>query len=135
MKIKGRRISGGKATGEVLISPEPITFLGGVDPDTGIARERGHPLEGRNVRGKVLVFPKGKGSTVGSYTLFEMKKKNNAPAAIINRSAEQIVAMGAIISGIPMMDQLEKDPLDILKDGQKVTVDADKGYVLLEGYL
>ncbi|HDN80985.1 MAG TPA: DUF126 domain-containing protein, partial [Chloroflexi bacterium] len=62
--LKGRIIRGGKAKGEALVSPEPIGFLGGVDPETGVVVERGHPLEGQRVSGRVLVFPTGKGSTV-----------------------------------------------------------------------
>ena len=104
-EIKARSISRGKASGEALISREPIGFLGGVDPETGVVMEKGHPLEGRCIAGKVLVFPHGKGSTVGSYVMLQLAKNNKAPAAIINTSAEPIIAVGAIISGIPMVDE------------------------------
>jgi predicted aconitase with swiveling domain len=78
-----------------------------VDPDTGIVIERGHPLEGRCVTGRVLVFPTGKGSTVGSYTLYRLARNGRAPAAIVNATSEAIVAVGAIIAGIPMVDQID----------------------------
>jgi uncharacterized protein len=129
MEIKARSIARGKASGEALISPAPIGFLGGVDPATGNVMEKGHPLEGKNIAGKVLVFPNGKGSTVGSYVMLELAKNGKAPAAIINVSAEPIIAVGAIISKIPMVDRAEKDIYSILKDGQKVTVDGDKGTI------
>jgi predicted aconitase with swiveling domain len=90
-----------------LVSPEPIGFLGGVDPDTGIVVEPGHPLEGESVAGRVLVFPTGKGSTVGSYTLYRLARNGVGPAAIINAESEPIVAVGAIISDIPMVDQID----------------------------
>ena len=129
--MKGRIISKGKAEGEVIISSEPISFYGGVDPTTGVITEKGHPLEGKSVKGKVLVFPHGKGSTVGSYAIYRMKKNGVAPIAIINRECETIVAVGAIIAEIPTMDKLEKDPFEILKDGQRVLVDALNGKLIV----
>ncbi|MEM3953084.1 MAG: DUF126 domain-containing protein, partial [Nitrososphaerota archaeon] len=70
MKVKGRVIKKGKVRGEALRSTQPISFLGGVDPETGIVIEKGHELEGRSIAGKILVFPRGKGSTVSSYILY-----------------------------------------------------------------
>ena len=84
MKWQGRTIYRGKVAGEALVSHMGISFFGGVDPDTGIVVERGHELEGQSVSGKVLVFPTGKGSTVGSYTLYRLKHAGKAPAAIVN---------------------------------------------------
>jgi predicted aconitase with swiveling domain len=90
-----------------LVSPEPIGFLGGVDPETGVVIESGHPLEGESVAGRVLVFPTGKGSTVGSYTLYRLARNGVGPAAIVNAESEPIVAVGAIISDIPMVDRVD----------------------------
>lgn len=132
MEITARSISRGKASGEALLSGEPIGFLGGVDPESGAVIEKGHPLEGKNIAGKVLVFPNGKGSTVGSYVMLQLAKNGKAPAAIINVSAEPIIVVGAIISGIPMVDHPEKDIYKLLKDGQTVKVDGEKGLILLE---
>jgi hypothetical protein len=105
--LRGRVIKDGQARGRALVSPEPIGFLGGVDPETGIVVEGGHPLEGQCVAGRVLVFPTGKGSTVGSYTLYRMARAGTAPAAIVNAESEAIVALGAIMAGIPMVDQID----------------------------
>jgi len=130
MQIKGRIISKGTAKGSVLLSKDPLSFLGGVDPKTGIVIEKGHSLEGKSIVGKILVFPRGKGSTVGSYMLLQLKKNNTAPAGIINLEAEPIIAVGAIISKIPMLDRLEKNPFEVLKDGQEIELNADKGFIL-----
>lgn len=129
--VRGRKISGGVANGPVLLSHEPISFFGGVNPDTGVVTERGHELEGTSVKGQVLVFPHGKGSTVGSYTLYRMKQNNVAPVAIINVECEPIVAVGAIISDIPTLDSLEKDPFTFLKNGRILKVDANNSSVEL----
>jgi predicted aconitase with swiveling domain len=107
IELTGRVIKGGQTAGEALVSLEPIGFFGGVDPETGVLIEAGHPLEGACVTGRVLVFPTGKGSTVGSYTLYRMEKNGVAPAAIINTESDPIVAVGAIISEIPMVDRVE----------------------------
>ncbi|MFA5077435.1 MAG: DUF126 domain-containing protein [Candidatus Micrarchaeia archaeon] len=130
MQVKGRIIARGKGKGKVLISKDAISFLGGVDPKTGVVIEKGHALEGKCIAGTVLVFPRGKGSTVGSYVILQLKKNGKAPAAIINAEAEPIIAVGAIISKIPMLDKLEKDPFASFRDGQEAEVDADKGAVV-----
>ena len=126
MILVGRVIKDGQARGRALVSPEPIGFLGGVDPETGIVVEGGHPLEGQCVAGRVLVFPTGKGSTVGSYTLYRMSREGSAPVAIINADSEAIVAVGAIISNIPMVDQIDVAQIKtgdwVVLDGKYVTV-------------
>ncbi len=123
--IKCRKISRGKAKGEVISSHEPLSFLGGVDPNTGNVIDRGHQLYKQNISGKILVIPSGKGSTVGSYVIFQMAKNNTAPLAIIAMEAEPIIATGAIMASIPMVDHPEEDILEILTDGDLVEVDAD----------
>lgn len=131
IKFKGRIISRGYAKGEALISRDPISFLGGVDPKTGVVVEEHHVLTGKTIKGKILVFPYGKGSTVGSYVMYQLKKNGVAPAAIINLETEPIVAVGAIISEIPLMDMLEKNPYEFLRDGDPVLVNGNSGYVEL----
>ena len=124
--ITGRSISRGRGTGKLLVSPEPISFLSGVDPETGRVVEKGHPLEGTSVAGTVLAFPYGKGSTVGSYVLYALSRNGHAPAAIVNTEAEPIIATGAIIGNIPMIDR-PNVPLNRMKTGTQVSVDGDEG--------
>lgn len=107
MKLQGRSIAKGTAKGELLITDKPISFLGGVDPKTGIIIDENHPLHGVCIAGKVFVFPFGKGSTVGSYILYALAKNHVAPAAIINEKCETIIAAGAIIGNIPAIDMVE----------------------------
>ena len=107
MELKGRIISKGNAQEEALATSQPISFYGGVDPNTGEIIEKGHELQGKSVKGKILVFPNGKGSTVGSYTLYRMKKNGVAPAGMINKECETVVAVGAIISEIPCVDKID----------------------------
>jgi hypothetical protein len=121
-QLKGRIIYKGKAEGETLVTSQPISFYGGVDPNTGVVLEKGHELQGISVKGKILVFPQGKGSTVGSYTLYRMKKNNTAPAAIINEETETIIAVGAIISEIPTIDKID---VSKIKTGNKVSIEND----------
>lgn len=126
MILKGRKISKGIAEGEVLKSTSPISFLGGIDPKTGIVLDKNSNAFGKSIKDKIFVFPMGKGSTVGSYVIYQLKKNGVAPIAIINKEAETIVAVGAIISDIPMVDKIE---LDIIEDGKKIRVDGDRGIV------
>jgi uncharacterized protein len=119
-QLKGRIIYKGKAEAEALVTTQPISFYGGVDPNTGVVIEKGHELLGQSVKGKILVFPQGKGSTVGSYTLYRLKKNGVAPAAMINKETETIVAVGAIISEIPFVDKVD---VSKIKTGDKVKVE------------
>ena len=132
--IRGRGISSGRGKGPLLVSPVPLSFLSGVDPESGIIVEKGHPLQGECITGQVLAFPYGKGSTVGSYVLYALSRNGHAPAAIINTEAEPIVATGAIISGIPMIDRIEI-PMSRLRNGIQVLVNGDAGEMMYEGEL
>jgi predicted aconitase with swiveling domain len=129
LKLKAHIVSRGRAEGRALVTSQPISFLGSVDPMTGIVVEKGHELAGKSIKEKVLVFPSGKGSTVGSYVIYQLKKNGVAPSAMINIKTEPIVAVGAIISGIPLVDRVEKDPVTTIKTGDKVLVDAIVGSV------
>ena len=130
MKLQGRTIYGGRAEGQALVTRMGISFFGGVDPDTGVVVEKGHELEGQSIRGRVLVFPTGKGSTVGSYTLYRLKKNGMAPAAILNAACEPITAVGCIIAEIPCVDQVD---IGRLRSGEKVRVDGEAGVVEVAG--
>ena len=127
MELKGRTISKGVAEGEALTTTQPISFYGGVDPKTSEVIEKGHDLQGKKVTGKILVFPNGKGSTVGSYTLYRMKKNETAPAGIINKECETVVAVGTIISEIPCVDKI-----DISKIRTGDTVRLENGVVTIK---
>ena len=119
MELKGRTISKGIAEGEALTTSQPISFYGGVDPNTSEIIEKGHELHGERVKDRILVFPNGKGSTVGSYTLYRMKKSGIAPSGIINRECETVVAVGAIISEIPCVDKID---ISKIETGDKVKI-------------
>lgn len=121
--MKGRMISPGKTEGIAIVSNEPIGFYGGIDIKTGNVIEKDHPLEGKCVKDKILVFPCGKGSTVGSYVIYGLKKNGVAPRGIINKETETIVATGVILAGIPCIDQID---ISKIKNGDTVFLDADK---------
>ncbi|MBR2254648.1 MAG: DUF126 domain-containing protein [Candidatus Methanomethylophilaceae archaeon] len=127
MTIVGRSISPGKGRGEAIVLNEPLSFLGGVEGSTGELKV----ADGGNVAGKVLVFPKGKGSTVGSFVMYDLMVHGKQPAAVINESAETIVATGAVISSIPMVDGIQS--VSLFRTGDIVEVDGDTGSVEITG--
>ncbi len=126
MRLQGRKIYPGTVTAEALVTSMGISFFGGVDPDTGVVVEKGHELEGQSISGKVLVFPSGKGSTVGSYTLYRLKLNGVAPAAIVNAECETITAVGCIIAEIPCVDRV---PIDQLATGARISIDGEHGLI------
>ena len=122
IELKGRIILRGTVQEEALVTSMPISFYGGVDMNSGEVIEKGHELQGKSVKGKILVFPTGKGSTVGSYTLYRLKKNGVAPAGIINRECETVVAVGAIISEIPCVDKVD---ISKIKTGDLIRIEND----------
>ena len=128
--MTGRGIRRGRAEGTVLTSSTPLSFLGGVDARTGKIRDPECEARGKSVSGKILCFPFGRGSTVGSYAMYQLKLNRKAPAAIVNSSAEPIVATGAIMSDIPMVDGID---ISVLKSGDRAVVNGDDGTVDLSG--
>ncbi|NLI73959.1 MAG: DUF126 domain-containing protein [Euryarchaeota archaeon] len=124
MKLKGRGISRGKAEGTILLNDTPISFLGEVNPSTGELID----LPGSSIKDRVFAFPRGKGSTVGSYVMLEMKRVGTLPTAIINESAEPIVATGAVLSEVPLVDGID---LSLLCEGDLCIIDGSEGTVEL----
>lgn len=126
--IKGRAIVEGHCKAEALVSTKPISFLGGVDPADGNIIEKNHDLSGQCVKDKVLCFPHGHGSTVGSYVLYSLTRKKLGPKAIINQTADPVVVVGAIIADVAMIDQVD---IRQIKTGDLVEVDGKKGTVTI----
>jgi hypothetical protein len=124
--LKGRAVVAGLCEGQALVSLQPISFLGGIDPNSGVIIEKDHDLKGRRVKDRVLCFPYGHGSTVGSYVLYSLTKRGLGPKAIVNQVADPVVVVGAIIADIPMVDKID---IQQIKTGDKVEVDGDKGLV------
>jgi len=128
--LKGRGIVYGRSKGTALVSQKPLSFLGGVDYNTGVVVEKEHDLKGESIRNKILCFPSGHGSTVGSYVLYSLAKKDLGPKAIVNQLADTVVVVGAIIAEIPMVDQID---IKQIKTGDLIEVDGDKGTVRVVG--
>ena len=124
--LKGRKVVEGRCKGLALVTTRSISFLGSVDPNRGVIVDRNHDLYGESIKDKVLCFPHGSGSTVGSYVLYSLKKKRLAPKAILNSNADPVIVVGAIISDIPMMDQVD---IMKIKTGDCLYVDAFTGKV------
>lgn len=138
MKFKGRTISKGYAEGEAVVSTKSFSFLGDVDVESGIVVTDDSDIKGVSIKDKIFIFPSGRGSTVGTYVLLRMKKNNTAPKAIINIETEPTIAVGAIIAEIPLIDNLTLDgkqvnPLNYIKSGDYVKVNATEGWVEIDG--
>ncbi|OGS41813.1 MAG: hypothetical protein A3K67_03180 [Euryarchaeota archaeon RBG_16_62_10] len=128
--VRGRKIRGGQAFGKAVVCSCPISFLGGVDTGSGKVLDGDCRSNGLSVSGSVFCFPYGKGSTVGSYAMYQLRLNGVAPCALVNSSAEPIVATGAIIAGIPMIDGID---VSLLRTGDDARVDADGGLLELTG--
>ncbi|MEM2913346.1 MAG: DUF126 domain-containing protein [Candidatus Bathyarchaeia archaeon] len=126
LTLKGRSIVPGRVRGTALVSTKPISFLGGVDVNTGTIIERDHDLYGKSIKDVILCFPHGRGSTVGSFVLYRLAKSGLAPKAIINSIADPVVVVGAIIANIPMVDKID---IEMIANGNVIEVDGGEGIV------
>src|SRR2546425_10860884 len=124
MRIRARGIVPGRASGTAIASAAPFWFVGGVDRANGTILDATTGFAGERLEGRVCAFPTGKGSTVGSYVLFGLAKRAHGPAAILNRRADAVVAVGATLAGIPMLDRVD---VGGLLTGDRIVVDADRG--------
>jgi predicted aconitase with swiveling domain len=126
--IRGRVINGGNVKGQAIVLSIPFSFIGDFDPLTGIL-QKGHPMEGESIAGKILVCPGGRGGTVAPYIAYEAMKRKVAPLAILCQAAEPIIALSAITIGIPFLDNFDADIVKEIKTGDYVEIDGDKGTV------
>lgn len=129
LEMNGRKVVAGQGAGEAIVSKQAVSFFGGVDPTSGIVIEQGHDLEGQSIQGKVLIFPRGKGSTVGSYVIYGLRKYGAAPVAIVNIETEPIIIGGCVLAKIPLVDRLDRNPVEAIRTGDWVEVEGNLGRV------
>ena len=129
MKLKGHKINGGRVEGEAIVCNDAFSFLGDFDPTTGNCLIKRPELEGKSMIDKVLVCPTGKGSSRGPLNTYRAIKLNKSPKAIVCIEAEPVLAAAAMVANMPMVDRLDKNPLEVIKTGDWVKVDGDNGLV------
>ena len=114
----------GKVSGTVLKSKDSINFLGTVDKKTGVISDKNHDLFEKSLKGSILVFPSGVGSSVGAYTIYSIKSNDVAPLAMICKKADLTVATGCALANIPLII-LPDEELSSIKNGMKLSLDTD----------
>jgi len=124
---QGRSICPGLAEGEALVTRQGVSFLGGVDPETGVITEVDHELHGRSMAGKVLVLPALKGSAGGMWIIIRLAKAGLGPKAIVVNKADTILVGAVIMGEIPTIDSLAADPIELVKNGDLVRINGEKG--------
>ncbi len=129
LEIRGRGVVKGRAEGEALVADATLSFWGEFDPVTGKVIAVGHPLEGESLRGRVLVIRSTKGSSGTPMILNLAKLEGNAPAALVNVEVDSLAALGAIVNGIPMITDLDRNPFEWIRTGDFLWVDADAGLI------
>ena len=128
MKLHGRTLVKGKASGELLATLQPISFLGGVDPDTGVIRDQKHELYGISMTGKIFAVPNTVGSSVGAYVVYGMVRKGTSPAGIVADAADINLVTGCAAAGLPLLIGIDVKKL-LSYEGKKALLDADSGYI------
>ncbi|MBY9000314.1 MAG: DUF126 domain-containing protein [Candidatus Heimdallarchaeota archaeon] len=132
MEVRIRAIVEGKVEGSILVSRSAISFLGDIDAKTGKIIDSENSLYGECLKDKIFVFPRGKGSTVGSYVIYGLRINNVAPLALVTKEAETIVIAGAILADIPLVDQPDIDIFNILESGDNVIIDTNEKKLIIK---
>jgi predicted aconitase with swiveling domain len=127
--LRGRKVVGGYAEGEALVTKQTISGWGGVNPMQGTVIESRHELRGQSFAGKVLVFPGAKGSSGWSVVFHTTRLAGVAPLALVFNEMTTKVALGAVVMRVPAVTDLDRDPLEVIANGDWVCVDGDRGIV------
>jgi predicted aconitase with swiveling domain len=127
--LRGRKVVGGRAEGEALVTTDAIPGWGGVNPVKGVITETHHSLRGVPFKDKVLVFRGAKGSSGWSAMYHTTRLAGTAPAALVFNEMTTKVALGAVVMRVPSVTDLDRDPLELIETGDWVIVDADRGIV------
>jgi uncharacterized protein len=127
--LRGRKVVGGCAEGEALVTKETISGWGGIYPMTGTVIETHHELQGVSFRDRVLVFPGAKGSSGWSNAFHMTRLAGTAPKAMVFNRMNTKIALGAVVTHAPAVTDLDQDPLAVVETGDWVRVDGDRGIV------
>jgi hypothetical protein len=130
--LRGRKVVGGVAAGEALVTRQTISGWGGVNAQKGTVIETRHELRGVSFKDKVLVFPGAKGSSGWSVVFHVTRLAGTAPKALVFNEMTTKVALGAVVMRVPAVTDLDRDPLELIESGDWVTVDGDAGTVTIE---
>jgi uncharacterized protein len=125
--LRGRGLGGGVCDGEALVTSEEIAGWGGVDPRTGVVVESRHELAGQSLAGKVLVFPGAKGSSGWSGVFHMLRLEGTGPKAMVFNVMNTKVALAVVVSHVPCVTALDHDPVAVIRTGDLVRVDGDRG--------
>lgn len=127
--LRGRKVIGGVAAGEAIVTRQTISGFGGINPMTGVITERRHEIAGQSFAGKVLVFPGAKGSSGWASNFQAARLAGVAPIAILFTTMTTKIALGAVVMRVPAMTDFDQDPMAAIRSGDWVRVDADAGIV------
>ena len=127
--LHGRKVVGGCVEGEALVTKDMISGWGGINPMTGTIIERRHELSGQSFKDKILVFPGAKGSSGWSIHFHYARLAGTAPKAMVFNVMNTKIALGAVVTRVPAVTNLDQDPLVVIESGDWVKVDADNGIV------
>jgi hypothetical protein len=127
--LKGRKVVGGVAEGEALVTRQTISGWGGINPMLGTVTETRHELRGVSFKDKILVFPGAKGSSGWSAVFHMTRLSGTAPKAMLFNEMTTKIALGAVVMRVPSITDFDRDPLEVIETGDWVKVDADRGLV------
>ena len=127
--LRGRKVVGGVAEGEALVTGQAISTWGGVNAVKGIITERRHELRGQSFKGKILVFPSAKGSSGWSTVAQVIRLAGQSPKAMIVRDINSLTGIGAVVLRVPTVTDLDQDPTEVIATGDWIKIDGDRGIV------
>jgi hypothetical protein len=131
LRFAGRGLVEGKAEGRLLVTGQQLSFLGGVDADTGEVVDRNHELYGQKLTDVVLALPYTVGSSVGAYVIYNLTKKSLGPSAVVAVKGDITLVSGCALAGLPLADGFQLGELRA-HAGKWAILDGGTGELLLD---
>ena len=118
--------------GEALVAVDNFSARYDLDRLAGTFSRSQHKLHGQSYVGKILVLVTAKGGVASAWMLNEMCARRMGPMAIIFDRANTILAQGAALADLTMVDRFEAgDPTGIIRTGDRVRIEPAEGRVTI----
>ncbi|HVC53656.1 MAG TPA: DUF126 domain-containing protein [Stellaceae bacterium] len=127
--LKCHRGIGPAVTGTALVAKDNFSARYDLDRKAGVFSRPSHALAGQTYRGRILVLDQAKGGVATAWMLHEMKARDVVPLALVFNRVNPILAQGAALGAVTMVDRFDGDVTDLIRTGDTLRIDPEAGTV------
>jgi predicted aconitase with swiveling domain len=120
--------------GMALVGDDNFSARYDLDRLKGVFSRPQHKLYGQSYQDMILVLNTAKGGVATAWMLYEMTSRQITPKAILFNQANTILAQGAALANLTMVDRFtDGDVTQLIKTGDHLRVIPDQGQVIITG--